>query len=71
MPSALVVGGGYIGVEVAEALINRGLRVSIVELADQLLGPLDPEMAQEVSNELQRRGVDLRTGVGVSGFDDA
>ena len=70
VPSALVVGGGYIGVEVAEALINRGLRVSLVELADQLLGPLDPEMAQEVSNELQRHGVDLRTGVGVSGFDD-
>ena len=69
--SALVVGGGYIGVEVAEALINRGLQVTLVELADQVLGPLDPEMAQEVSNELRRRGVDLRTGVGVTAFTDA
>ena len=67
--SALVVGGGYIGVEVAEALINRGLQVTVVELADQVLGPLDPEMAQEVSDELRRHGVDLRTGVGVTGFD--
>jgi NADPH-dependent 2,4-dienoyl-CoA reductase/sulfur reductase-like enzyme/rhodanese-related sulfurtransferase len=69
--SALVVGGGYIGVEAAEALINRGLQVTLVELADQVLGPLDPEMAQEVSNELRRRGVDLRTGVGVTAFTDA
>ena len=66
-----MVGGGYIGVEVAEALINRGLRVTLVELADQLLGPLDPEMAQEVSEELRRHGVDLRTGVGVTAFGDA
>ena len=69
--SALVVGGGYIGVEVAEALINRGLQVTVVELADQVLGPLDPEMAQQVSDELRRCGVDLRTGVGVTAFDDA
>ncbi len=69
--SALVVGGGYIGVEVAEALIHRGLRVTLVELAEQVLSPLDPEMAQEVSDELSSHGVDVRTGVGVTAFADS
>jgi NADPH-dependent 2,4-dienoyl-CoA reductase/sulfur reductase-like enzyme/rhodanese-related sulfurtransferase len=65
---ALVVGGGYIGVEVAEALRHRDVAVTLVELAPQLMGPLDAELAQLVADELVRHGVDVRTGVAVKGF---
>jgi NADPH-dependent 2,4-dienoyl-CoA reductase/sulfur reductase-like enzyme/rhodanese-related sulfurtransferase len=60
--SAVVVGGGFIGVEVAENLLHRGLHVSLVELSDQVLAPLDPEMAQPVAAELAAHGVALRLG---------
>ncbi|WP_030752093.1 FAD-dependent oxidoreductase [Streptomyces griseus] len=60
--SALVVGGGFIGIEVAENLRLRGLAVTLVEAADQLLGPLDPEMAAPVAAELAAHGVDVRLG---------
>ena len=58
--SAVVVGGGYIGLEVAEALIERGVKVSLVELAPQVMGTVDPEMAAPLHQELQLHGVDLR-----------
>lgn len=59
--SAVVIGGGFVGVEVAENLVHRGLRVTLVELADQVLAPLDPEMAVRVRDELVAHGVDVRT----------
>ncbi|WP_029253847.1 FAD-dependent oxidoreductase [Paraoerskovia marina] len=62
---AVVVGGGFVGVEVAENLVHRGLHVTLVELADQVLAPLDPEMAVRVQDELVAHGVDVRTGVSV------
>ncbi|MFE9094098.1 FAD-dependent oxidoreductase [Streptomyces sp. NPDC007264] len=58
--SAVVVGGGFIGVELAENLRHRGLAVTLVELADQVLSPLDPEMARPLADELVRGGVELR-----------
>ncbi len=58
--SAVVVGGGYIGLEMAEALIERGVKVSLVELAPQVMGTVDPEMAAPLHQELQLHGVDLR-----------
>jgi NADPH-dependent 2,4-dienoyl-CoA reductase/sulfur reductase-like enzyme/rhodanese-related sulfurtransferase len=58
--SAVVVGGGFIGVELAENLRHRGLAVTLVELADQILPPLDPEMAHPLEAELARGGVRLR-----------
>ncbi len=58
--SAVVVGGGYIGLEMAEALIDRGLRVSLVELEGQVMGPADPEMAAPLHEHLLLQGVDLR-----------
>ncbi|MEN8126198.1 MAG: FAD-dependent oxidoreductase [Planctomycetota bacterium] len=58
--SAVVVGGGYIGLEMAEALIDRGVKVSLVELAPQVMGTVDPEMAAPLHQELQLHGVDLR-----------
>ncbi len=64
--SAVVVGGGFIGVEMAEQLHRRGLAVTVVELADQLLAPLDPEMAAPVAGELRRHGVDVRLSAQVA-----
>lgn len=57
--SAVVVGGGFIGLEVAENLTQRGIGVTLVEAADQVLTPLDPEMAAVVQRALQRHGVGL------------
>lgn len=59
---AVVIGAGFIGVETAETLANRGLSVSLVELAPHPLPPLEDEMAQPVADELRRLGIDLRTG---------
>ncbi|MGY0489635.1 FAD-dependent oxidoreductase [Streptomyces sp. WG-D5] len=60
--SAVVVGAGFIGVEAAENLRHRGLDVTLVELADQVLPPLDPEMAAPLADELRAGGVRLALG---------
>lgn len=65
---ATVVGGGFIGVEMAEALRHRGLSVTLVEMAPQLLSQLDPEMAVPVQREMEKHGVQLRLGQAVNGF---
>ncbi|TGJ96163.1 CoA-disulfide reductase, partial [Actinotalea fermentans ATCC 43279 = JCM 9966 = DSM 3133] len=64
--SAVVIGGGFVGVEVAENLVHRGLDVTLVELADQVLAPLDPEMAIRVQQELEAHGVHVRTSTQVT-----
>ena len=56
---AVIIGGGFIGVEIAENLRERGVATTIVEAADQILAPLDPEMAQLVGDEVERHGVRL------------
>lgn len=61
--SAVVIGAGFVGLEVAENLARRGLSVTVVELADQVLTPLDPELAVLVQAQLERHGVTVRTGV--------
>lgn len=68
---ALVVGGGYIGLEMTEALCERGLRVTIVELSSQVMGPSDPEMAYYLHQELTKHGVELKFGVSVKSFSQA
>lgn len=60
--AAVVVGGGYIGLEVAEALVRRGVRTTLVERGPQILDRLDPEMAAVVERVLRDFGVDLRLG---------
>jgi len=65
---ALVVGGGYIGLEMAEALRERGMDVVLAELGDQVMAPMDPEMAVPIHEELCRRGIDLRLGTSVTAF---
>lgn len=57
--NAVVVGGGYIGVEMAEQLHRRGLTIHLVEAAPQILAPFDSEMAQMAQDELERQGVVL------------
>ncbi len=64
--SAVVIGGGFIGLETAENLAARGIRVTVVEALDQVLSPLDPELAVLVAAELVRNGVEVATGVAVA-----
>ncbi|MGB8020841.1 MAG: FAD-dependent oxidoreductase [Candidatus Nanopelagicales bacterium] len=64
--SAVIVGGGFIGLEMAESLRERGLDVTVVELGTQVMAPLDPEMAAIVAAELRRHGVQLALGVQVT-----
>lgn len=66
---AVVVGGGFIGIEMAENLRELGLDVTLVEAAPQVLAPLDPEMARMVELELADRGVRLCIGQAVTGFE--
>lgn len=65
---AVVVGGGFIGLEMAENLIHRGLDVTVVEMLDQVMPPLDPEIARLVERHLEKHGVKLALGDGVAGF---
>jgi NADPH-dependent 2,4-dienoyl-CoA reductase/sulfur reductase-like enzyme/rhodanese-related sulfurtransferase len=60
--SAVVIGGGFIGVEIAENLVRRGIATTIIEAATQVLAPLDPEMAAPVADELRCHGVSLHLG---------
>jgi NADPH-dependent 2,4-dienoyl-CoA reductase/sulfur reductase-like enzyme/rhodanese-related sulfurtransferase len=63
---AVVVGGGFIGLEMAESLRARDMEVTVVELGSQVMVPLDPEMAALVAAELERNGVRLALGVQVT-----
>ena len=67
--SAVVVGGGYIGVEMAENLAKAGLQVSIVELADHLIAPLDFDMAADVHRYIKAKGIRLYLNNGVKAID--
>jgi NADPH-dependent 2,4-dienoyl-CoA reductase/sulfur reductase-like enzyme/rhodanese-related sulfurtransferase len=68
--SAVVIGGGFIGVEIAENLVHRGIKTSVVEASDQVLAPLDPEMASLVATEMTSHGVDLHLGVSASSIGE-
>jgi NADPH-dependent 2,4-dienoyl-CoA reductase/sulfur reductase-like enzyme/rhodanese-related sulfurtransferase len=68
---AVVVGGGFIGLEMVENLIERGLEVTLIEKLDQVMPPLDPEMARLVEKYLVKHGVHLELGDGVAGFRQA
>ena len=65
---AVVVGGGFIGVEMVENLVHRGFDVTLVELSEQILPPLDPENARVAEAHMRRHGVTLALGDGVAGF---
>ena len=67
--SAVVVGAGYIGLEMAENLSHRGIRVTVVELLDQVLPTLDKDMGQIVNNEIILNRLELILSDGVKSFD--
>lgn len=66
---AVVVGGGFIGLEVAENLHALGIHVTLVELASQVMAAFDPEMVQPVTEAMHKAGVELRLSRQVSGFE--
>lgn len=68
---AVVVGGGFIGLEMAENLRHRGIEVTVVELAKQVMPPLDAEMAEYARQRLESHGVNLVLGEGVMGFEQS
>ncbi|MEA4815257.1 MAG: FAD-dependent oxidoreductase [Lachnospiraceae bacterium] len=68
--TAAVIGGGFIGLEMAENLRHAGLDVSIVEMLNQVMAPLDYEMAQLLHENILQNGVKLYLGDGVSSFKD-
>lgn len=63
--TAAVVGGGFIGLEMAEALVKRGLKVSVVEMMPHVMSIMEPEVAGFVEQEMLAYGVDLHTNAGV------
>lgn len=67
--TAVVIGAGYIGVEMAEALVRRGLRVTLVEQAPQPMSTIDPDMGALVADAVRGLGVDLRVGVTVTALE--
>ena len=66
---AVVVGGGFIGLETTENLVRRGVSVTIVEMLPQVMPPVDPEMAVPIQDHLTTKGVSLCLGDGVGGFE--
>lgn len=66
-----VIGAGFIGLEMAEQFIHLGKQVTLVELLDQILPPLDKPMTALLEDELRKRGVELLLGDGIAGFDGA
>ena len=65
---AVIVGGGYIGLEMLENLVHLGLHCTVIELADQVMAPADKEMMTPIHEHLLDKGVDLRLGTKVTGF---
>ena len=70
-PRAVVIGGGFIGLEMVENLVHRGFDVTLVEMLDQVLPPIDKEHAQVVEACLKKHGVHLALADGVAGFKQA
>lgn len=67
---AVVIGGGFIGVEMAENLTERGVHVTLVEMANQVMAPIDYEMAAIVHTHMKEHGVDLILEDGVQAFEN-
>ncbi|MBF7096685.1 FAD-dependent oxidoreductase [Alkalibacter mobilis] len=67
---AVIVGGGFIGIEMAENLKHLGLEVSIIEMSDQVMAPLDREMADLIHDHLKDQNIELVLGDGVKAFEN-
>lgn len=67
--SAVVIGAGFIGLEMTENLVRRGIAVTVIEKLDQVMPPFDPEMADLVAAHLAENGVSVALGEAVAGFE--
>lgn len=67
---AVVIGGGFIGLEMAENLVEAGLEVTLVDLAKQVMPPFDEDMAKLVENHLVSKKINLMLGRGIERFED-
>ena len=68
---AVVIGGGFIGLEMVENLVHLGLEVTLIEKMNQVMPPLDPEIALLVKGRLEKNGVRVELSNGVAGFKQA
>lgn len=68
--NAVVIGGGFIGVEMAENFVEMGFNTSVIELSNQLLAPIDSDMAAFVHNQMRDNSVELILGDGVKEFEE-
>ncbi|QCJ42718.1 CoA-disulfide reductase [Bacillus sp. S3] len=66
----VIIGGGFIGIEMAENLVDRGIEVTIIEMANQIMAPIDFEMASILHSHLKEKGVQLILENGVQSFSD-
>ena len=64
----VVAGAGFVGLEMVEQLVHRGANVTLVEMMNQILAPLDEEMAAILQGDLEQKGVDVILGDGIAGF---
>ena len=69
--SAVIVGAGYIGLEMSEALTGRGLQATLLEQLDQVMPTIDPELADPLAAHLRERGVSVHTGTKVQAIGTA
>lgn len=69
--SAVVIGGGFVGIELAENLRESGMEVTLIESANQVLSPFDSDMASFIHSEIRRNGINLVLGSAVEGFSEA
>ncbi|MFZ0445596.1 MAG: FAD-dependent oxidoreductase [Bacillus sp. (in: firmicutes)] len=67
---AVVIGGGFIGIEMAENLVDRGIEVTMIEMSQQVMAPIDIEMASLLHTHIREKGVNLIIGNGVQSFED-
>ena len=67
--TAAIVGGGYVGIEMAEALVARGLNVSLFEMLPQVVAPFGEAVGDNVATHLREQGVDLHLETAVEGFE--
>jgi len=68
--TAVVIGGGFIGLELAENLVHLGIATAVVEATGQVMAPLDPEMVEPVQRRIRAKGVDLRLGAAVTAIGE-
>lgn len=66
---AVIVGGGYIGIEMAEALLDRGLEVTLIDMALQVMNTLDPDMAEGIATAMRDAGVTVFLGEGLKAIE--